>query len=625
MTLEGLSGGAKSSDYTNNDNSNSNGKGKKQKTEKLDILVYKYSAKGKKPLHEAILLSGEPFFIAYEPDKKYIGCIRNVEEAKRILRPPDESEYPYEPIEFESLSEIKRYTELALNETIDSLYQQAKNKVVLYVEQEEEIIILSSSDIIWTWFQDLYPTTHYYDVNGKENGIGKSTIGHVFEGIAYRPARMVDPSSPNLFRALGQIEPGQCIIIADEADRMHQDKDALSILKEGNQNRSRVPKTNTNTLKQEWFFAYCFKIRIAEESLRGNITKGVIDRCFSIKAIKGKPKYYIKEVLNPACRIERFRKLHDEMNHFRKLMLCYRLIHYNDKQPDIDDEIEGLDGREMELCKPLLQLFHGSQSYKEVKDTIMTFLDRKRRHKKSTNIEPLLFEIVLEMIELNDYDTMLLVSNIWKQIRDKIDGEYSPSKPNEYQTFDYDTIYRNTITKTIEGFGAEHEKIHAGRVLIFNPSLMLRTSKQYSISEDAQEGLKRIQSVTAARSNNTSLEGAATPSRGQNDENITDSTGSNKDITKESEQKKEKEGRDGVTACQNTACAVTGQEDPNGGNYERKGMTGNIFRCLDCELESFQYVIENHKCVAWPEKKQQPQQQEQTKVKLDSGKWLLDK
>ena len=204
----------------------------------------------------------------------------------------------------------------------------------------------------------------------------------MFEGIAYRPVRMVDPSSPNLFRALGQIEPGQCIIIADEADRMHQDKDALSILKEGYQHRARGPKTNTNTFKQEWFFAYCFKIRIAEESLRSNITKGVIDRCFNIKAIKGKPTYYIKEVLNPACRIERFKKLHDEMNHFRKLMLCYRLIHYNDKQPDI--EIEGLDGREMELCKPLLQLFHGRKSYNEVKDILMTFLDRKRRNKKST-------------------------------------------------------------------------------------------------------------------------------------------------------------------------------------------------------------------------------------------------
>jgi hypothetical protein len=41
---------------------------------------------------------------------------------------------------------------------------KAKEMVALYIDQEEEIINLISSDIIWTWFQDLYPTTHYYDV-----------------------------------------------------------------------------------------------------------------------------------------------------------------------------------------------------------------------------------------------------------------------------------------------------------------------------------------------------------------------------------------------------------------------------------------------------------------------------
>ena len=105
--LEGMSGGSDFNESAKKGNG-SNSKSK-QKTEKTEIPVYKYSAKGKKPLHEAILLSGEPFFIAYEPDKKYIGCIRNIEEPRRILRPPDESEYPYEPIEFESLTEINKY------------------------------------------------------------------------------------------------------------------------------------------------------------------------------------------------------------------------------------------------------------------------------------------------------------------------------------------------------------------------------------------------------------------------------------------------------------------------------------------------------------------------------------
>ena len=105
---------------------------------------------------------------------------------------------------------------------------------------------------------------------------------------------MTDPSAANVFRSLGKIEAGQCVIIMDEADRVHKDTDMLSILKEGYQSRAKVPKTNPSTFKQEWYYCYCLKIRIAEESLRGNVTKGVIDRSFQIKAIRGKPKYISK-------------------------------------------------------------------------------------------------------------------------------------------------------------------------------------------------------------------------------------------------------------------------------------------------------------------------------------------
>jgi hypothetical protein len=586
--LSGLSGG---SDFNNN-TSTHNGNGKQiQKKEKPEIPIYKYTTRFRKPLHEAILLSGQPFFIAYDPSKKYIGCIAKIAENKRILRPPDDSEYPYEPIEFESLSEIKRFTELAFKENIDSLFERSRSIVSLYVDQEPEIIILIAADIVWVWFQDLFPTCHYYDVSGKANGIGKSTIGHVFEGIGYRPARMTDPSSANLFRVLGQIEPGQCIIIADEADRMHQDKDALSILKEGYQINARVPKTNPSTFKQEWFYCYGFKVRIAEESLRSNITKGVIDRSISIKAIKGKPTHDIKEVLNPSSRIPRLEKLHNELRDFRKLMLCYRLIHYNDEQPDI--EISGLDGREKELCKPLLQLFHGSRAYDEVNSTIMTFMDRKKSYKKSTSIEPILFELILEMIELKK-DTMLLVNDIWTEIRRKVHGEFNSSKPNEFQTYDYDTIYRNTITKVLEGFGAEHDRIHEGRVLIFNPRLLLRTSRQYDISEEAQRRLERIQGVTMTA--HYPQKGSVTPSRPQKNVRTLDATDENNDIIDKPESNIVRNERDGVTATFADPGGTAVTDQPTTNSVYRLRPNGDRYGCHNCKLTGDKWFMQEHQC-----------------------------
>jgi hypothetical protein len=62
----------------------------------------------------------------------------------------------------------------------------------------------------------------------------------------------------------------------------------------------KVSKINKNTERQEFFYSYCFKIRIAEDPMRPSFAKGVIDRSFMIRAIKGIPTYDIKEVLHPA-------------------------------------------------------------------------------------------------------------------------------------------------------------------------------------------------------------------------------------------------------------------------------------------------------------------------------------
>jgi hypothetical protein len=459
---------------------NGNGKAKKdhKQEQKHEYMTFKYSSRFRNTLHEAILLNGSPVFIKYENGQ--ISVVPAIEEQDRILRPPSIEEYPYEPIEFSSYEELKKFQQIVLEEVDkESLFQKILETVSLYVDQDEEIRILISADILWTYFQDLFPTTHYYDISGTGNGIGKSTIGHVFEGIAYRAVRMTDPSAANLYRILGKIEPGQCIIIADEADRLHADKDMLSILKEGYTILGKVSKINKNTEKQEFFFSYCFKIRIAEEPMRPSFAKGVIDRSFMIKAIKGIPTYDIKEVLHPASRRnERLEKLHNSLRNLRKLLLIYRLVHFEDPIVDIDTEFNG---RDKELCKPLLQLFYDTNSYSKIAKAMKTFLVKKNKRKKNVSIEPVLYGIIVDMIPR--YGTTISVKDIWDEIRSKIGGVYDEKKPNEYQTFDYDTIYRSTITKIVEGFGADREHRMHGNVMIFDKDKLVKAGRIYEFGE----------------------------------------------------------------------------------------------------------------------------------------------
>jgi hypothetical protein len=581
--LSGLTGGARSK---GNGNGNGKHKQEQQKVKQLEHSVFKYSSRFRGPLHESIMLGSGPFFLTYSGANGHLGLVRQIEENNRILVPPSIEEHPYEPIEFSSKREIKDYEEMALNETIDSLYQKLKSVVKLYIDQDAEIVILITADIIWTHFQDLYPTTHYYDVTGKENGIGKSTIGYLFEAIGYRGVRMTDPSAANLYRILGKIEPGQCTIIADEADRIHQDKDMLSILKEGYAIGGKVPKINTNTLKQEFFYCYGFKIRIAEESLRSNITKGVIDRSFQIKASKGKPTHDIKEVLQPANRNERLEKLHNDLRSLQKLLLAYRLIHFTDLIPDIEI---GLEGRDKELCKPLLQLFHNTKAYPEVKSALQAFLDRKNKRKKNSAIEPVIYGLVVDLV--SRIGRTVTTSEIWNAITSGgIPGSYDSKKPNEYQTQDYDTIYRNTVGKIIsDNFGAEPKHMRDGNAFVFDLEKLAKAGRVYDIEVSIQTNLPREGCEGS--------EGSYGQEEDKSDRGISQEQEQDDNISNDNDIKQQisEEMKEGKLPMPGIGPSQPSQPSHTFPNIHRLGNTDQ-FGCTDCNLRGDKWFMQEHKC-----------------------------
>ena len=97
-----------------------------------------------------------------------------------------------------------------------------------------------------------------------DNGSGKSTIGNVFECFGYRCVNMTDPTTANIFRIFGTLEPGQCTLVLDEAEKIDQVQEMMSILKSGYENGKKVQRINPFG-KQEHFQTYGLKIMLAEE------------------------------------------------------------------------------------------------------------------------------------------------------------------------------------------------------------------------------------------------------------------------------------------------------------------------------------------------------------------------
>jgi hypothetical protein len=91
--------------------------------------------------------------------------------------------------------------------------------------------------------------------------------GYTFEFAGYRVVKGTSISGPNYYRLLGTVEPGQCTIIEDEDDSISEDPDKIRILNAGYELNGKVPKINPNTKNQEqkWFFAFCYKMVLAEK------------------------------------------------------------------------------------------------------------------------------------------------------------------------------------------------------------------------------------------------------------------------------------------------------------------------------------------------------------------------
>src|SRR5215831_18980025 len=156
--------------------------GRASRDNKREFPVYKYSYKGKGPLYEAVIVNGNPVFLKYEDDEVIL--VHKIEEDNRVIRPPYSEEYPYEPYEFVNTEEIQNLVQQAKSISINTLYLVAREIVEEYNEQDHNKIVLIATDIVYSYFQDKFATTHYVSIVG-DNDSGKSSLGITFEAIGY--------------------------------------------------------------------------------------------------------------------------------------------------------------------------------------------------------------------------------------------------------------------------------------------------------------------------------------------------------------------------------------------------------------------------------------------------------
>lgn len=476
----------------------------KQNRKKKKIVVNKYSQNRKGDLYESVIVNSIPIFtsiirshseahdIKNNDDNDYVcesisfDSVEYIEENTRILIPPSQEEYLHNPYEFHSIDEIEKIAETMQNkkESIFSLYLKTKSIVSKYVDQEEHIVNLIAVDIVFSYFSDRFSTVHYTGIFGA-NGSGKSSIGDIVEALAYRAVNTTDPSAANIFRSLGSVEPGQITLVMDECDKIDQSPQMMAILKTGYDYKKIVTKVNPNTGVPEKFYTFSSKYIIGEKPPSLGVAYGVMDRTFANTVYYGKPRYDIKEILNPTdTGGQEYRELYQEIEEHRKNLFVFRVLHFRDTIRNIDI---GIEGRNKELVKPYLQLFSDASTdeelaiSRELQETFKILLTRKNEKKEFT-IEATLLPLILQLMEEGSKVGTVTFSDFWEKMQYHIRGKLDERRPNEYHTEDFGTIYRNSISIVLQKLGVSSKHRRSYTELIFDKNKVLKNASQYNIS-----------------------------------------------------------------------------------------------------------------------------------------------
>ena len=217
---------------------------KEDKKSKTKITIRKFTGNGTMPVHESIIVGTTPKFVTLDKDER-ANFLESVEFGNDEFVPKD-TLYMQTPLPYiyKSEDEFNEYLAYARKLDLDALFSLVETEFRTYVDVEGYYYTLLVGDTIWSYFQDIFPYTHYIIIVG-DNDAGKNSALLLYKYLGYRVFYVTSASAPNYFTVLGDKEEGQVTIAEDEADDIARDKDKRNVIKTGYCSGGTIPKVET--------------------------------------------------------------------------------------------------------------------------------------------------------------------------------------------------------------------------------------------------------------------------------------------------------------------------------------------------------------------------------------------
>jgi hypothetical protein len=477
--------------------------------------VYKFSKDI--PLAEEIMLGYKNTFLQIingEPKTKDV--LDFSKDRNIILKPHDPVNQIVIPYSFKDIEEVKYFITLAKEKSIYDLFLMSESLwKQLMIAKHEHVITYFATDTIYSYFQDLFPTTHYTMIIGTP-GAGKGAILVSFKLQGYRAVAAAGMTGASLLELLGPVEACQVTVLEDELQNMDKDPHKEMAYKTGYDETSQVPKNldgNTSNRRNEWYLPFDHKILAAEQPPDAKTLGGFNDRAFRIWSLKGKPKFLPKTIFNQLKKSEdkrnaKYKKTISKMFFLRKLLLIYRILHHE----DIIEEVElNIDGRALELTSPQIYLFNSDKLYSKDKeqdlinrklvldDKILPALSkflRERGELTQKTLEGVIYAALINLFAKMDeteatLDTdsdsriryIIPYENIIEEVKKLTDGE--DESKQTFLSSDYGPITHNQILEICEKrFSGDRHRLKGKRVIGFTKEEVLKEGKTFETVSD---------------------------------------------------------------------------------------------------------------------------------------------
>lgn len=363
-------------------------------------------------------------FVYYDEDADEFKTVDYVIKDGKVILPTPTVGTPSVPYEFFDANHLNQFYRREVKDKVSesTLFDDFYKIYRHYNKQPQAIIISRAAATVTSYFADLFPYISYFGGIGLP-GTSKSTDIETEGWITYRAMKMTNPSSAQIVRLFGNVEPGQYTLIVDEADNIDKDSDLMPMIKEGYRFGATAQKVNDFTRKLDYYYPYSMKFWAAEHAPEEWKTLGFYDRTFVNKTKKREQTSKDPNVKNLDLNVgltgqDQYWK--SFILDTRRKALLYRMVNYNKPLPDIDI---GIGGRDKEVVYPYLQLFYDTRYQDYVVDAFQLLLDDMNNLKRN-NISTVLCIKIGKFLYKNRTN-MLRVIEFWDELKQDINfGTY---------------------------------------------------------------------------------------------------------------------------------------------------------------------------------------------------------